>query len=179
MRLWWHMVSHAVATQHQVARAYAEARREPLKLDKYIARVTGGTRRGFDPIAVGVFLHTADGEVQIGEYERNYASMFDTFYPFTRGERELALYSQDYTATRVMELPSCVDLGGEEQNSFGFCPTQYYVPQYLTCGSDREHIRDEAALAEWTGVFNLDVAGLLPLLNYWPFGFVAGVCLGR
>lgn len=28
-----------------------------------------------------------------------------------------------------MELPSCKDLGGEENTAHGFCPVAYYVPQ--------------------------------------------------
>jgi hypothetical protein len=42
--------------------------------------------------------------------------------------RWFALYSPDYPATRVMELPSCKDLGGEEPLSHGFCPIDYYIP---------------------------------------------------
>lgn len=69
-----------------------------------------------------------DGAV-IGEYERNYSSFFRTFRPFTQGGREYALYSPQYTATRVTELPSCRDLGGEEANPGGFCPVDYWVAE--------------------------------------------------
>ncbi|HWH10612.1 MAG TPA: hypothetical protein VG165_05755 [Solirubrobacteraceae bacterium] len=87
-----------------------------------------------DPIRRGVWatlrvevVRSEDGAV-VGSYERNYPSLLRTFFPFARGGREFALYSTDYTATRVMELPSCVDLGGEERSPGGFCPVEYFVP---------------------------------------------------
>jgi hypothetical protein len=54
----------------------------------------------------------------------------NTFTPFICNGQELALYSRDYTATRIMEIPSCKDLGGEEQHGAGFCPTDFFVPYY-------------------------------------------------
>lgn len=77
---------------------------------------------------VSVFEIHADAERQVGEYERNYSTLFNTFCAFRRGDRWLALYSPDYTASRIMELPSCRDLGGEERSGGGFCPVDYYVP---------------------------------------------------
>jgi hypothetical protein len=66
---------------------------------------------------------------KIGEYERNHAGWCkETFHPFMQNGRWYALYSRDYTATRVMELPSCRDITGEEPQSNGFCPVEYYVP---------------------------------------------------
>ena len=77
-------------------------------------------------LRVGVF----DGETQIGEYLRNYPGLAEgTFFPFKSGERWFALYSRDYTATRIMSLPDCADLGGEDRHSHGFCPVEYYVPE--------------------------------------------------
>jgi hypothetical protein len=73
-----------------------------------------------------------DGE-KVGEYNRDYI-LLDTFHPFVQldpgsGKAETyALYSRNHTATRVMDLPSCEDLGGEEPRSGGFCPVEYYVP---------------------------------------------------
>lgn len=66
---------------------------------------------------------------QIGFYQRNYPSLFKTFYPFEQDGKEYALYSKDYTGTRVMSLPDCVDICGEERDAYGFCPTEYYVPK--------------------------------------------------
>lgn len=65
---------------------------------------------------------------KLGEYKRNYSSFYNTFCPFTYKGQEYALYSKDYTSTRVMSLPDCKDLGGEERATGGFCPTDYYVP---------------------------------------------------
>ena len=68
-----------------------------------------------------------DGE-KIGSYRRNYSSLFDTCVPFFLDGRVYALYSRDYTSTRLMRLPECEDIGGEEPHQDGFCPTSYYVP---------------------------------------------------
>lgn len=66
---------------------------------------------------------------QIGFYQRNYPSFYQTFYPFEQDGKEYALYSKDYTGTRVMTLPDCVDICGEERDGYGFCPAEYYVPK--------------------------------------------------
>jgi hypothetical protein len=68
------------------------------------------------------------GDVQIGEYQRNYSTMYRTFHPFELRGKWYALYSKDYTSTRIMALPSCKDLGGEERDQWGFCPVDYWVP---------------------------------------------------
>jgi hypothetical protein len=72
----------------------------------------------------------------VGSFERNYALMA-AFKPFVGIDGGLyALYSSDYTATRVMSLPDCRDLGGEDQSSFGFCPVEYFVPCNPPLGLD-------------------------------------------
>jgi hypothetical protein len=68
-----------------------------------------------------------DGE-KVGAYRRNYPNLYDTFVPFRQNGVDYALYSPNYTASRLMRLPECVDIGGEEPHSGGFCPTGYYVP---------------------------------------------------
>lgn len=69
-----------------------------------------------------------DGEV-IGAYDRNYPAFYTTFLPFIGPDGgTYALYSREYTATRVMRLPACQDLGGEEPASMGFCPVEFLVP---------------------------------------------------
>lgn len=65
---------------------------------------------------------------QIGEYNRNYSSLYRTFHPFQLRGNWYALYSKDYTATRIMSLPDCRDIGGEARDQWGFCPVDYYVP---------------------------------------------------
>lgn len=77
-----------------------------------------------------------DQKVKIGEYDRNYHRLFDTFHPFEQGGKEYALYSRSYTSTRVMSLPDCKDLGGEDPHGFGFCPTEYYVPVAIMDGEE-------------------------------------------
>jgi len=73
---------------------------------------------------------TPDGSgfVKIGEYLRNYDSLYNTFTPFEQKGQEYALYSPNYSATRVMTLPNCKDIGGEEPHAGGFCPVDYFVP---------------------------------------------------
>lgn len=78
---------------------------------------------------IGIF---DDNGFQIGEYLRNYPSYGEvTFFPFkhTNG-KWYALYSENYTATSLMELPSCKKIGGETPCGHGFCPVEYYVPRY-------------------------------------------------
>jgi len=82
-----------------------------------------------------------DQGVKIGEYKRNYSSMYNTFVPFEKDGKWYALYSKDYTATRIMSLPDCKDLGGEDPHGFGFCPVDYYVPRYYIYRDDKMEFR--------------------------------------
>ncbi len=100
---------------------------------EYRAKVIGPdveiSKHGWHGTKVGIF----EGENQIGEYIRNYGSFGEaTFFAFQQGEQWYALYSKDYTCTRLMKLPECIDIGGEDCNGNGFCPTAYYVPRL--CG---------------------------------------------
>jgi hypothetical protein len=102
-----------------------------------------------------ISIFSADGLVKrkLGSYTRNYpAHGMDTWYPFSRGNKDYALYSPDYTCTRVMELPTCKDIGGEEPSGGGFCPVEYYLPEIIFFekqsdpdrpGSFSYHIRKE------------------------------------
>ena len=87
----------------------------------------------------------SDTDTMVGEYEYNYGSIKRTFHPFQLRGRWYALYSRDYTSTRVMELPSCKDLGGEERDSWGFCPVDYWVPplHYIETLHDEGCPRDD------------------------------------
>jgi hypothetical protein len=79
-----------------------------------------------------VSIFPAEGLLKrkLGGYTRNYpAHGIDTWYPFSRKNKDYALYSPHYTCTRVMELPSCKDIGGEEPSGGGFCPVEYYLPE--------------------------------------------------
>lgn len=86
---------------------------------------------GWKGLKVGVFRVQDEEEEQIGEYERNHPALYTTFFHFSKNGRDYALYSPHYTVTRVLELPSCKDIGGEEINAFGFCPIEFYVPSYI------------------------------------------------
>jgi len=130
---------------------------------------------------VGVFRSEGESEEQIGEYTRNYPTLFNTFCPFRKNEVDYALYSPDYTVTRIMELPSCKDIGGEEPNSYGFCPVDFYVPSYI----EREWIKGnrigDRFVVKEPGEENLVASAyskpVSPVL-YYPFGFVAGCIWG-
>jgi hypothetical protein len=93
----------------------------------YETRVTPkpGTPGHGDMLGVEI-LRAATNEV-VGAFERNYHTLFRAFLPFRQADREYALYSRHYTATRIMSLPDCTDLGGEEPDAGGFCPVDYWV----------------------------------------------------
>jgi hypothetical protein len=126
---------------------------------------------------VGIF----QDDVQIGSYIRNYNRM-GPFYPFQRDGKWYALYSKDYTATRVMSLPDCKDIGGEERDGNGFCPVHYYVPSL----EDMEaQIRESWGDISTTDAEDLacleeelqnDLKEVKPFIG--TFGFVAGCVWG-
>lgn len=150
-------------------------------------------------LRVAVFRREGEAETQVGEYTRNYPSLFRTFAPFRAGERDYALYSPHYTGTRIMELPSCRDIGGEEPADGGFCPVDFLVPTYVDIewtvdGRNPRRFRkqmpnaDDLAPREVTragppgadGSATTQVYRNTPLgpLTYHPFGFVAGCVWG-
>ena len=45
----------------------------------------------WNSIKVGVFRVEGDNETQIGEYVRNYPTLFRTFYHFSKNEKDYAL----------------------------------------------------------------------------------------
>jgi hypothetical protein len=94
---------------------------------RVLERVSNG--KGYsESLRMGVF----DKEKHIGEYLRNYHGFGEsTFYAFEQAGRWYALYSKDYTCTRLMVLPSCQDIGGEQVDSYGFCPVEFYVPEIV------------------------------------------------
>jgi hypothetical protein len=95
---------------------------------KYHAKATvKPNKEGWDYSVVTIF----DGAAEIGSYERNFPRFGEeTFEPFEIDGAWYALYSCYYTCTRVMSLPACRDLGGEEPCAHGFCPVELYVPRY-------------------------------------------------
>lgn len=84
----------------------------------------------WDSTKVAIFR----GEDFIGEYIRNMSDYSkSTFYPFMVAGAWYALYSADYTATRIMKLneKSIEDWCGEDSDPHGFCPTEFYIPRYI------------------------------------------------
>jgi hypothetical protein len=168
----------------------------------YSARVIGEVQYrpgAWTGLRVGVFRRQGDDDEQIGEYERNYSALFHTFHPFQADGRDLALYSPHYTATRLLELPSCRDIGGEEPSSDGFCPVEFYVPRYVDLdlrvddGPPRRHRRQapkpeelapRTVEVQWPATSDRPARTELhhhtPVgpLRYHPFGFVSGCVWG-
>lgn len=120
----------------------------------------------------------------IGEYLRNYSSHgTNTFYPFKIADVWYALYSAHYTATRVMRLneKDIEDWCGESESPYGFCPVEFYIPQYAKCitsvtinGSSTNHEyfmvdNDEEFLSKGKDVISTE---------YCTFGFLSGCVWG-
>jgi len=90
-----------------------------------------------------------DNGVEIGQYMRNYPRFGPkTFEPFELNGKWFALYSPNYTATRVMSLPDCRDIGGEEPHSHGFCPVDLFVPRFRVVTTRK--LPDGVAEESWT-----------------------------
>jgi hypothetical protein len=150
----------------------------------YFVKVIGeiepqpGTGLGF---RVGVFRSEGGSEEMVGEYSRNYPHLYRTFYPFRKNGKDYALYSPSYSVTRVMELPSCKDIGGEEPRPYGFCPVDYYVPCYIerewTKGSlvGQKYVVNEPSAED---LIESEVSKPASPVLYYPFGFVAGCIWG-
>lgn len=155
-----------------ITRRYLKGR---ASLDAYIAKQIAEIDNGpgsWKSARVGVFRIENGREEQVGEYERNYPTLFDTFRYFVKDGRDYALYSPDYTATRILELPSCKDIGGEEADLRGFCPREYFVPTY----AEFERVFAGGA-AKRTHINNPKPGALTPI-RFYQFGFVAGTIWG-
>lgn len=169
------------------------------EIPTYFARVVEEISTEWGHLRVGVFRQADGVEEQVGEYERNYRSLLSTFAHFRADGRDLALYSPDYTCTRLMELPSCRDIGGEEPSAGGFCPVDYFVPYYIELesrvdnGPPRRYRKQmptpEDRIAK-TVPFTWPPGSARPgrveqhhtapvgPITYHPFGFVAGCIWG-
>lgn len=122
-------------------------------------------------------------DVKIGEYTRNYPSFaVRTFHPFQHKGTWYALYSKDYTATRVARLTDTFeDWCGEEPDSIGFCPVEFFVPR----GSQEEYtFKDEKR--DYISWFDAEYddedefvseAGEKPIL-WATYGFLSGCIWG-
>lgn len=128
-----------------------------------------------------VTIHDDDGR-EIGGYERNYPRFAaSTFCPFHLHDRWWALYSRDYTATRIMTLPECEDWCGEEPNPTGFCPTGYHVPRYRPAKRQTDSGIYDEYIGE--GAWGWDDPAKTNYVDigdplYCPFGLVSGCIWG-
>lgn len=180
-----------------------EQGREWVSMYTYIAKVLGkieypprpdyrGVLQGvMNGLHVGVFRLEDGQEEQVGEYERNFPVLYNTFFHFVRDGRDYALYARQYNATRVMELPSCKDIGGEEPHII-FCPLDYYVPSYIevevyndqdqTTEVERVNEPSQNWMTPYTTTVSASALGKEYHLHYKPrpqrhfhaIGFVAG-----
>src|SRR5712671_4306830 len=159
-------------------RAGIDARRFRVK-----ASPKPASGKGWASSAITIF----DGAAEIGAYDRNYPSFGEeTFEPFEQDGAWYALYSRDYTATRIMSLPDCRDLGGEAPGPNGFCPVEFYVPRYkLTVrinknGQESERWVFEAEAEKYTGdiIDSFDKPVTVGPWQSLNIGFVAGCLWG-
>lgn len=105
---------------------------------------------------IGVF----DGDTKVGEYQYNYHSGCP-FYAFEQNGEWFALACvEQYTALKIMKLPSCEVIGGEEPHSGGFCSIEVYVPRYYECQISEYTYRffDDAEAEEKAHPFYADFA---------------------
>jgi hypothetical protein len=95
------------------------------RMSEYSVKIEKVDNTGFGKNRIDIFKN----DQKIGEYFRNYDTFYNTFVPFEQNGKQYALYSSHYTATRIMELPSCKDIGGENPSASGFCPVDFHVPK--------------------------------------------------
>lgn len=123
------------------------------------------------------------GDLLIGEYLRNYSNFAPlTFYPFLIDTEWYALYSADYTATRVMKLHEdrIEDWCGEIGNSTGFCPVEFFVPRYNVY-TDEQNIMCYKIDNELLSIDESAIDKSLPKCVetiYCNFGFLCGCIWG-
>ena len=134
-----------------------------------------------------------DAAEQVGEtYDYGYSNFrSDLFYAFRRKNRIFALYSIDYTATRVMEIYQdnnnwqWRDHCGEERDAYGFCPVHFYVPENtdLSYESEGDPLAEEILQGADFGCndfTNHEGKTVSWIINRYACdtGFVAGCCFG-
>jgi len=103
-----------------------EIKKDPFFVSEVIETLIG--KKSGLKLRVGIFEIKNEYKVQVGEYIRNYFDMMKTFFHFRREGKDYALYSPEYNGIRIMELPSCKDIGGEDNNKDDFSPREFYVP---------------------------------------------------
>lgn len=125
------------------------------------------------------------GDTLLGGYRRLYPSFAkETFAPFEWKGQWYALYSANYTCTRVLRLDeiSLEDWCGEEPASHGFCPTEFYAPQvYVIEGEgdgDGIWCINEPTVYDTYDEFAREAATTESPVQYTGFAFLAGCVWG-
>lgn len=110
-------------------------------------------------------------KTKVGEYIRNYSSMYNTFEPFVKDGKEYALISRHYTGTAVISLPDCKVIAEEPKDGSGFCPTGFFVPFYA---ENDEHDPDDVEDRQQVGIedYLCDFEYASKVIGH--FGFVCG-----
>jgi len=116
-------------------------------------------------------------KIKIGEYERGYHGFIkSTFHPFRVDNEWYALYSDDYTATKVAKLTSKFTYWcGTDGHAFGFCPVDFYVPRFykMLMTSRTDDIHGECYEYFINEHDPLNIGDI-----YTNFGFVSGCVWG-
>ena len=110
-------------------------------------------------------------ETKIGQYVRNYSTLYNTFEPFVKDGKEYALISPSYTGTSVISLPDCKIIASEPKDSSGFCPTGFFVPFYA---ENDEHDPDDVEDRQQIGIEDYLCDYELASKVIGHFGFVCG-----
>jgi hypothetical protein len=115
----------------------------------------------------------------IGSYVYGLDFIEPPFYPFEHKNKWYALFSEDYTASSIMELSTCETVWSTEPHTFGFCPVEFYVPKY-----QKKLSADDGAIVN---VLRSDFQNpglsenqlcIFDQITYHDFGFVSGCIWG-
>jgi hypothetical protein len=123
------------------------------------------------------------GDELIGGYRRLYPSFAkETFVPFEWKGQWYALYSANYTCTRVLRLneDSLEDWCGEDPSGHGFCPTEFYAPQAYVIESEGDEtwcINEPSMYASYAE-FAEEAKLTESPIRYMGFAFLAGCVWG-
>lgn len=122
----------------------------------------------------------------VGEYTYGFSFRPGLFRAFRYNRQWYALYSTDYTASRVMRIFekdgqwAWEDVCGQEGSTYGFCPVSFYVPHLydiyskdVPCDSASQLVVDEDLPGEGFGYGDWSVRAYRS-----DFAFVAGTIWG-
>jgi hypothetical protein len=121
--------------------------------------------------------------VLLGGYRRMYPSFaIATFMPFCWQGQWYALYSANYTCTRVLRLDesSLEDWCGEAPASCGFCPTEFFAPQRFVADFGDNSVQSlyEKVTYATYAEFLADATDHDGKLDYPGFAFLSGCIWG-